>query len=72
MMTMIGERVLAVRDGDNENLYVYGEGIYVGDLQPPKGTPTPLGEVDDSFPPNWTNPCIRLDSGHIVWGCQCW
>lgn len=70
----LGYRVVAMRDGDGENkiAYIYGEGTYVGRLRPPNGTKTMLGPVDDSFPKDWRNPCIVLDDGRVVWGCQCW
>ena len=61
-----GTRVLAVRDTeivDDERIKIiniYGEGIYLGRE---KGSP-----VFPTIP----NPKIKLDSGEIIWGCQCW
>jgi hypothetical protein len=70
----LGYRVVAMRsaDGDKKVAYIYGEGVYVGDRHPPNGTMTMLGPVNDDFPKEWTNPCIVLDGGGVVWGCQCW
>ena len=64
--------MLAIRDGEDGKLFVYGEGTYVGDARPVDGTQTIVGVVDDTFPDDWKNPRIELDSGDVVWGCQCW
>ena len=37
----VGERVLAVRDGNQERLHIFGEGVYVGDLYRPDMPPEP-------------------------------
>lgn len=71
----VGDRVLALKSADKNKreMYVYGEGVYVGRLAPPLGTKTPFGPVDeDILAAGFKNPCIKLDSGAIVWGCQCW
>jgi hypothetical protein len=41
----VGERVLAIRDGDNTGLNIFGEGVYVGDLPRP-GTEDGPSEID--------------------------
>lgn len=65
-----GDRVGAISHTDDEgNLHFFGWGTYLGERQPPKGTPGLWGLDAGEGPPN---PCIRLDSGRIVWGCQCW
>jgi len=43
MTYQVGSTVLAIREGDKETIYVYGEGVYVGDQLLP-GTD---GEVPD-------------------------
>ncbi len=67
-------RVIALRNADKETLkaYVYGEGLFIGHRRPPNGTATPFGPMDEGFPSDFKNPCIMLDGGGIVWGCQCW
>jgi len=56
-----GSRVVALRNTISDVAYVYGFGVYVG---------------DEPFPTGWMvgipNPKIVLDSGEVVWGCQCW
>lgn len=57
-----GERVFAIRNGDQKDmeLYVFGPGTYVGDEVPPvKGFDYP-------------NPRIDLDNGDVTWGMECW
>ena len=60
-MSKIGEKVIAIKniskDGEKVNIFGYGE--YLGE----KPCPELKGRL---------NPCIRLDNGKIVWGCQCW
>ena len=71
----VGDRVLVLKSAskDKREAYVYGEGTYVGNLAPPLGTKTPFGDVDESIlAAGFKNPCIKLDDGRIVWGCQCW
>lgn len=62
-----GTRVMAVSHIDVKHMkaYVYGEGTYVGDED---------CEVLGIFGENkyLKNPKIVLDSGKVVWGCQCW
>lgn len=128
-MTEVGTRVLAIRDGADNVLNIFGEGVYVGDLPRPgvlsdemrqmlekhiqaedevpvekhwqvdmydhfleQGVEPSTGKsrediiagveaeraqsmderVADWFALMQRNPCIHLDSGDIVWGCQCW
>lgn len=58
-MREAGMRVLAVRDATATEVNIYGYGKYVGD------EPCP---IFDGIP----NPKIVLDSGEVVWGCECW
>ncbi|MDR1516457.1 MAG: hypothetical protein LBS45_12265 [Synergistaceae bacterium] len=55
----IGLRVLAFRDATDTEVNIYGYGAYVGN------EPCP---VMGGIP----NPKIVLDSGDVVWGCECW
>ena len=58
-MAEIGSRVFAVRNADNETVYMFGRGVYEG-----RKEGGPMG----GFP----NPKILLDDGNVVWGCECW
>ena len=79
-----GERVGAVLSMNAAEIRFLGFGVYDGDHEPPFG---PLGrsraELDDTIAKKtaegklpadyrFTNPRITLDSGAVVWGCQCW
>lgn len=59
----VGERVFAVIDSDAKQVRYLGVGVYEGDF--------PLPEDFVIFPGR-PNPRIKLDSGDIVWGCECW
>ena len=52
-------RVLALRDANETDVNIYGYGTYVGDEPCPYFYDIP-------------NPKIVLDSGEVVWGCECW
>ncbi len=54
-----GERVGAMKSANNEVVNLFGYGVYKG------RQPCPLLD-------NIPNPCIELDDGTIVWGCECW
>jgi len=69
-MTKIGTRVIAVSHFEDDIVYIFGYGLYVGDEIPPIGTLGALGL--DLGMLGHTNPKIILDNGKIVWGCQCW
>lgn len=75
-MAKEGDRVLAVSHSDHGTLYIFGEGTYMGEMNPGDFSEDnqPVGffaEVAKDIP-NYTNPCIKLDDGSIVWGCECW
>lgn len=55
----MSKRVIAIRNSDEENVYIYGYGEYVGEEPCPK-----------LF--NCKNPKIILDNGNVIWGCECW
>lgn len=57
-----GTRVIALQNMDKDCAWIFGEGVYLGELQPD------LNWV----PAGWTNPCIQLDNGLHVWGFECW
>lgn len=81
---VIGSRVGALRNTTDEEAFLFGYGTYLGELEPPFG---PFGsskeEHDEaisglkreglvSLDYRYTNPCIQLDDGRLVWGAQCW
>lgn len=54
----VGDRVGAISHEEEGVSYLFGYGVYEGDkLHPGLG---------------FNNPCIKLDSGALVWGCECW
>lgn len=52
-----GDRVVAIRNSNNEEVFSFGAGVYEGDKPSPLGVP---------------NPHIILDQGGDVWGYECW
>lgn len=68
----VGQRVYAVRNADNENVYLYGYGEYIG-TQPTEDDltmDTPFGP--QTMPKGTPNPQIKLDDGSVLWGYECW
>ncbi len=54
-----GTRVVAMRDANETTVFLYGYGVYDGDIEHP----------EFGFP----NPRITLDDGAgVVWGLECW
>lgn len=65
----VGERVGAILDSDDKTVRLFGFGTYEGDEIPP--------DLNDDFSSCFhsegiCNPKIKLDSGQIVWGFECW
>ena len=54
----VGDRVGAIQKCDTSTVYLYGYGVYDGDMEHP----------DIRCP----NPRITLDNGKIIWGLACW
>jgi len=59
-------RVVAIACVKDGAVYSFGAGTYVGDEVPPPEVIGPFGQV--ILP----NPKIELDSGEVVWGCECY
>lgn len=57
MAAQVGDRVTAISHTEDNTVYVFGSGIYVGDA-----------EKDAGFPTNK----IELDDGQVVYGYECW
>jgi hypothetical protein len=78
MIAKPGDRVGAIFGGkERGRLEVFGEGTYEGDFAYGDGDDDPVGQIADivrTLPPESRpkNPRIRLDSGGVVWGCECW
>lgn len=69
VITSVGARVLAVVSIENNVAKVLGEGVFVGDEVPSAVEFPHLKMFSDN---NIANPRINLDSGGVVWGCECW
>lgn len=69
MACNVGDRVGAILEAKNGVVKLLGFGVYEGFKVPHKMNVGALGMLARS---NVANPCIRLDSGNVVWGCECW
>lgn len=75
MSKKIGDRVVAISHSDGDILYIFGYGEYIGLRRPSefKDIDKPCGFMgEEMIETDLVNPCIKLDSGEIVWGCECW
>lgn len=71
MREVVGGRVVAVRNEEAGTIYVYGRGVYEGDF--PFGDEAAGATVEMARDAGRdVNPRIRLDSGEVVWGAECW
>jgi hypothetical protein len=65
MTRIVGERIGAILGtSDNKVVKFLGYGIYEGEEMPPAD----IGGYNFGLP----NPKLKLDSGEITWGCECW
>lgn len=80
-MAAIGESVYAIAsakfvtrdDGVREyHVYSYGVGVYLGERVPDGTALVPGSMAAMLAEANHPNPCIQLDSGDVVYGCECW
>ena len=66
----IGARVGAIASANEDGVRFFGYGTYQGEEVPPVEIKfmggLSLGELGRK------NPKIVLDSGDVVWGCECW
>lgn len=69
-MSRPGDRVGAILSGnDDGSINFLGYGVYEGDFIPDEA----VGWMADVCREvGTTNPRIRLDSGKVVYGCECW
>lgn len=73
-----GERVGAIietidkKDGKDVKIVRFaGYGIYEGEVIPEKSDNVFFMGIDLAEMKH-PNPKIKLDNGHVIWGCQCW
>lgn len=64
-----GARVFAMESANDTEVRSFGCGVYEGDFVP---TEAAGFFADCAKELGHTNPRIRLDSGKIVYGCECW
>lgn len=65
----VGDRVYAISCVTADAIYLYGFGVYEGDFEPTEA----FGWLADEMRQfGFKNPRIRLDSGEVVYGCECW
>ena len=65
-----GDRVGAVESATDDTVNFFGWGFYEGDEVPDEQAAGFLAEAAREH--GNTNPKILLDSGKVVWGCECW
>lgn len=68
-----GDRVMAIYGADEERkeFEVFGAGVYQGEQPVEPGTMAFGVDVYKEVP-GLESPCILLDSGEKVFGCECW
>jgi hypothetical protein len=66
--TSIGARVGAILKTSGATVWLLGYGIYLGEQIPDPA----LGVTFFGAPVTSPNPAIVLDSGEVVYGCECW
>lgn len=71
MGAKIGERVMAICGMNEEKnvVEVFGSGVRIADAVPPDGV---FMVGIDMHKIGHENPCILLDNGEEVFGCECW
>lgn len=69
-MSKVGQRAFAVASADQNSVRMYGVGVYLEDEVPSEDAKGFMVEAlrEAEYP----NPCILLDSGEKVYGCECW
>lgn len=65
-MAAKGSRAGAILSANDDTVKFLGYGVYEGNEVPPKDVNELLNAV------GCPNPKITLDSGKVVWGCECW
>lgn len=68
-MNKIGDRVGAILSTKGDEIHFLGWGVYEGNFLPVEAVGWLAEELCARQRPN---PRIRLDSGKVVYGCECW
>lgn len=70
-MSAVGSRVgcMLSASADGKTVFFLGYGVYSGN-EIPFGAVGPLADKCISLEKQ--NPKLTLDSGKVVWGCECW
>ena len=67
-MVAIGERCGAIQSADEKTVHLFGYGVRIEDE-----VPTGAGGMGEMLVEDGVrNPCILLDSGERVYGCESW
>lgn len=69
MRLEIGTRVMAISHVEGDKVFAFGEGVYEGDFVPDDDA---CGFAEMAREYGMANPKIRLDSGDVIWGAECW
>jgi hypothetical protein len=64
----VGDRVGAVAFATDKEIHLYGYGVYQGEIAPHEEENVCFFGILMANP----NPCILLDSGVRIYGCECW
>jgi hypothetical protein len=67
-MKNIGDRVGAILKSNKTTVWLFGYGTYLGYAKPDPE----LGVAMFGIPVEWKSPSIKLDSGKLVFGAECW
>lgn len=68
-MSCVGDRVGAILSGNKDTVKFLGFGVYEGDFLPREA----VGNAAEAMVrKKIVNPMIKLDSGDVVYGCECW
>lgn len=67
-----GQRVFAIsyQDAETKTAAVFGSGVYDGMTVPSADAQGPVAKALREM--ERPNPQITLDTGVVVWGCECW
>lgn len=65
-----GDRVGAILGQTDDGVEFLGYGVYQGEEVPSSDAVGLFGKIAREL--QNPNPKILLDSGKIVWGCECW
>jgi hypothetical protein len=70
MFSEPGARVVAIKSTDKDTVHLYGYSVYEGNKVPDVTAEGTMANMLRKA--GISNPSIRLDSGKIVYGCECW